>query len=130
MLISSKIYDEAVNFVNGLRRGSEVHPKANVNAHPAPAGRLVPGPDSCTSAKELSSPAVYSITSSAWASSDGGTLRPSALAVLRLITSSYLVGACTGRSDTFAPFRMRALYPNRPLANATLWGGCGRTARS
>ena len=28
----------------------------------------------------------------------GGTLRPSALAVLRLITSSYLVGACTGRS--------------------------------
>ena len=41
---------------------------------------------------------LYSITSSARASSDGGTVRPSALAVLRLITSSYLVGACTGRS--------------------------------
>jgi hypothetical protein len=26
---------------------------------------------------------------------------PSALAVLRLITSSYLVGACTGRSAGF-----------------------------
>ena len=36
--------------------------------------------------------AIYSITSSARASSDGGTVRPSALAVLRLITSSYLVG--------------------------------------
>src|SRR5215475_7092947 len=34
----------------------------------------------------------YSITSSARASSVGGTSRPSALAVLRLITSSYLVG--------------------------------------
>ena len=29
---------------------------------------------------------------------DGGTVMPSALAVLRLMTSSYLVGACTGRS--------------------------------
>src|SRR4051812_48659875 len=38
----------------------------------------------------------YSITSSARASNVGGTVRPSALAVLRLITSSYLVGACTG----------------------------------
>ena len=36
---------------------------------------------------------TYSITSSARAISVGGTLRPSALAVLRLITSSYLVGA-------------------------------------
>jgi hypothetical protein len=34
----------------------------------------------------------YSITSSARASSVGGTLMPSALAVLRLITSSNFVG--------------------------------------
>ena len=40
----------------------------------------------------------HSITSSAVASKEGGTLRPSALAVLRLITNSNLVGACTGRS--------------------------------
>src|SRR6516225_4674854 len=39
---------------------------------------------------------LHSITSSARASSGAGTVRPSALAVLRLIASSYLVGACTG----------------------------------
>src|SRR5262245_60992914 len=36
---------------------------------------------------------IYSITSSARASSDGGTSRPSALAVFGLTASSYLVGA-------------------------------------
>ena len=36
------------------------------------------------------------------------TSRPSALAVLRLMTSSYLVGACTGRSAGFSPLRMRS----------------------
>jgi hypothetical protein len=50
----------------------------------------------------------YSITSSARASSVGGTSRPSAFAVLRLITSSNLVGACTGRSVGFSPLRMRS----------------------
>src|SRR5215468_4481239 len=50
----------------------------------------------------------HSITSSARASSVGGTSRPSALAVLRLMTSSYLVGACTGRSAGFSPRRMRS----------------------
>jgi hypothetical protein len=51
----------------------------------------------------------YSITSSARASSDGGTVRPSAFAVLRLIANSYLVGACTGRSAAFSPLRMRSM---------------------
>src|SRR5262249_45769612 len=36
---------------------------------------------------------LHSITSSARASRDGGTVRPSASAVLRLMTSSYLFGA-------------------------------------
>jgi len=49
------------------------------------------------------------LTSSAQASSDGGTLRPSVLAVLRL-TNSYLVGACTGRSAGFSPLGMRSTY--------------------
>src|SRR5262249_53702127 len=49
----------------------------------------------------------HSITSSARASSCGGTSRPSALAVFRLITSSNLVGCCTGRSAGFAPLRIR-----------------------
>jgi len=52
--------------------------------------------------------AKASITSSARAMSVGGTSRPSALAVLRLIASSYRVGACTGRSPGFSPLRMRS----------------------
>ena len=48
----------------------------------------------------------YSITSSARASSAGGTVRPSALAVLRLITSSNLVGCSTGRSEGLVPLRI------------------------
>src|SRR5262245_6151975 len=53
--------------------------------------------------------ARYSIMS-AVASSEPGTVRPSVLAVLRLITSSYLVGACTGRSPGFSPLRIRSTY--------------------
>jgi hypothetical protein len=52
----------------------------------------------------------YSITSSAIPSTPGGIERRSTLAVLRLMTSSYLVGACTGRSAGFSPggtFRAR-----------------------
>src|SRR5215475_3381395 len=49
---------------------------------------------------------LHSITSSARASRLSGTVSPSAFAVLRLITSSYLVGACTGRSAGFSPLRM------------------------
>jgi hypothetical protein len=41
---------------------------------------------------ELAPPGDHSITSSARASRVGGTVMPSALAVLRLITSRYLVG--------------------------------------
>src|SRR5262249_1946808 len=55
-------------------------------------------------------PAAHSITSAARASTVVGTSRPSALAVLRLITSSYFVGACTGRSAGFSPLRMRSMY--------------------
>src|SRR5205807_6921238 len=51
---------------------------------------------------------LHSITSSALASIAGGKSRPSAFAVVTLITSSYLVGACTGRSADFSPLRMRS----------------------
>src|SRR6516165_9593826 len=50
--------------------------------------------------------AFHSITSSARASSVGGTSRPSALAVVRLMTRSNLVGCCTGRSAGLAPLRI------------------------
>ena len=55
--------------------------------------------------------AVHSITSSARPSSESGTIRPRALATLRLITSSNLVGNCTGRSAGLAPFSIRSMYP-------------------
>ena len=50
--------------------------------------------------------AVHSMTSSARARIDGGTVRPSALAVLRLTTSSNVVGCWTGRSAGLAPLRI------------------------
>jgi hypothetical protein len=49
---------------------------------------------------------LHSITSSAVASSEGGTVRPSAFAVLRLMTSSNLVGCSTGKSPGLAPLRI------------------------
>jgi hypothetical protein len=45
----------------------------------------------------------HSITSSARASSVGGIVRPSALAVLRLVNSSTFVTCWTGRSAGFSP---------------------------
>ena len=51
---------------------------------------------------------LYSITSSARASSVGGIVRPSAFAVLRLMTSSKVVACCTGRSAGFSPLRILA----------------------
>jgi hypothetical protein len=51
--------------------------------------------------------ASHSMTSSARASSDCGTVRPSAFAVLRLMTSSKLVGCCIGKSVGLAPAKIR-----------------------
>jgi hypothetical protein len=57
----------------------------------------------------------YSITSSARARIAGGTVRPSAVAVLRLTTSSKVVGCSTGRSAGFAPFRILSTKTARRL---------------
>src|SRR5262249_42326871 len=51
----------------------------------------------------------HSITSSASASRFTGISMPSAFAVLRLMTSEYFVGCCTGRSAGLAPLRMRSM---------------------
>ena len=48
----------------------------------------------------------HSITWSARSSSDGGIVRPRALAVLVLITNSNVLACSTGRSAGFAPFRI------------------------
>src|SRR5215467_7372798 len=49
---------------------------------------------------------LHSITLSVRASSVGETSRPSALAVIRLMTKSNLVGCSTGISPGFAPRRI------------------------
>ena len=62
--------------------------------------RYGPEADSCSATRR------YSIASSARARNEGGTVRPSAFAVLRLITSSNLVGCSTGRSAGLVPLRI------------------------
>jgi hypothetical protein len=51
---------------------------------------------------------LYSITSSAIESTSGGIVRPSALAVFMLMTSSNLLDCTTGRSAGIAPFKTLA----------------------
>src|SRR5262249_42937102 len=79
---------------------------------PHPLGLLRAGrerPRGCRTAEQCHERAApHSITSSARASTLGGISRPSILAVFRLMTSPYLVGACTGRSAAFSPLRMRS----------------------
>src|SRR5262245_47706540 len=80
-----------------------------VTQHSLPSGRYsLLGPDFHRLDRTSFAWRTHSITSSAVASSVCGISRPSALAVLRLITSSYLVDACTGRSAGFSPLRMRS----------------------
>src|SRR5262245_14639232 len=71
-------------------------------------GQRAPGHRAAQQCHEL--PPPHSITSSARASSVEETVRPSVLAVFRLMASSNLVGACTGRSAGLAPLRMRSTY--------------------
>src|SRR5215469_14314924 len=59
----------------------------------------------------------YSMTSVARARIEGGPERPSSLAVLRLTTSSNVVGCWTGRSTGLAPLRILSTYraPRRAI---------------
>src|SRR5207245_2754704 len=67
-------------------------------------------PCRCTTENRDELPPSHSITSSARASNEGGTVRPSAFAVLKLITSSNLVGCSTARSPGLAPLRILSTY--------------------
>jgi hypothetical protein len=62
--------------------------------------------DSCAATNAVHA-TIYSITSSARASSVGGTVRPSILAVSWLMTSSNFDDCTTGSSAGLAPLRMR-----------------------
>ena len=65
-------------------------------------------PRGCSAAEQCNERAPFhSITSSARASSDGGTVRPSVLAVWALMTGSNFDVCTTGRSAGLAPLRMR-----------------------
>src|SRR5512133_4019904 len=76
--------------------------------HSLPSGRYsLLGPDFHRLDRTSFAWRTHSITSSAMASSLSGTWRPSALAVLRLITNSNLVGSTTGSSVGLSPLRMR-----------------------
>src|SRR5207237_456867 len=86
------------------------------NAHSPHLTRLLcprrQGPGSRRAGEKRDEPAsldaaAHSITSSARARNDSGIARPIAFAVLRLMTSSNLVGCTTGRSAGFSPLRMR-----------------------
>ena len=66
---------------------SALPPKADIVQHGGNV-RFVPKADSRTATRNC-----YSNTLSAMARSVGGTFNPSALAVLRLMTNSYLAGA-------------------------------------
>jgi hypothetical protein len=79
-------------------------------------------------------PPHYSITSSAMASMPGGTVRPSALALLRLMTSSNLVCCTIGKSAAFFPLEnpthvhadlAKGIYKDCVAASSTAHHGVG-----
>jgi hypothetical protein len=93
---------------------SSVGPDVGFRAMRKWAGEQTTRPRSRMTLNGLSPPSiaalrtVYSISSSAVASNVVGMVRPSDLAVFRLMTNLNLVGACTGRSAGFSPLRMRS----------------------
>src|SRR3954452_25138548 len=79
-----------------------------VTQHSLPIGRYsLLGPDFHRQDRTSFAWRTHSITSSARASRLGGTVRPSILAVGRLMTNSILLACTTGRSSGLSPLRMR-----------------------
>src|SRR5262249_10608479 len=67
-------------------------------------------PGRCAAEQRYELAAPHSITSSARSRNSRLIVRPRFFAVLRLITSSNLIGSWTGRSPGFSPLRMRSTY--------------------
>src|SRR6516164_7263482 len=87
--------------------GRGAHENANAPHAPGLLRARCERPHGRTAEQREDIATVHSITSSASASSVGGTVRPSAVAAFALKTNSNFVGCCTGRSAGLAPFRMR-----------------------
>src|SRR6185295_10112761 len=85
----------ATRWEDGRRSNVHIHLRAGERTRARPAGGM-----------RRWAAVGYSTTRSARSNSDRGIVRPSALAVLRLSASSYLVGCTTGRSAGLAPFRI------------------------
>jgi hypothetical protein len=79
------------------------------NAHHGTTDTLVVLPVARFTTLPRSFALAYWITLSAWKSSVGGIVRPSALAVLRLMTSAYVDACSTGRSAGLAPLRILSM---------------------
>jgi hypothetical protein len=92
----------------GLSRTAAVRGVGNERLHPTRCRRSL-SRDGHSPSYAFAAETGYSMTSSARASSDCGSVRPSALAVFRLTTSSNRVGRSTGRSAGRAPARIRAM---------------------
>src|SRR5262245_42498428 len=76
--------------------------------HSLPSGRYsLLGPDFHRLDRTSFAWRTHSITSSAMASSEGGTVRPNMRAVVLLMTSSNLVDCITGKSPGLAPLITR-----------------------
>ena len=88
-----------------VKRGSPPAPKFDLRS--SPESGLQSDIASCPKSPNSDIAPLHSITSSAIASTPGGIVRPSALAVLRLMTNSNLVALVTGRSAGFSPLRTR-----------------------
>src|SRR5262245_29649989 len=86
-------------------------PSPVATQHSLPSGRYsLLGPDFHRLDRTSFAWRTHSSTSSARASRVSGTVRPSALAVLRFTTRSNLVGCSTGRSAGLAPRRILSTY--------------------
>src|SRR6202163_1761476 len=82
-------------------------PSPVATQHSLPSGRYpLLGPDLHRLDRTSFAWRTYSITSSAMARSDDGTVRPSIVAVWALMTNSNLLDCTTGKSAGLAPLRM------------------------
>ena len=90
-----------------LKRRPSLHVRFTLRADlHASSGHVAEVPQAAVSNR--SKPTLYSITSSASASSVAGTSMPNALAVFILMNNSTLVTCWIGRSAGLSPFKIRA----------------------